>query len=118
MKARVGYLDVPIRPMPTDFEHDVECSGYWSPNSCSIMVRTDLVPAEQARVVLHELLHACWFAYQLPDDCDEETVVGRLDRALTALVRDNAGLFKDLQAALNDSKPLPLGKPKHQRETK
>lgn len=50
-------------------------------------------PEERLRVVLlHEIMHALWWAASLPARAGEETAVNALSQGLVAVLRDNPGL--------------------------
>jgi hypothetical protein len=44
---------------------------------------------EICNVLLHEILHGCWYAQGLPPEAEEEVAVTALANVLTQVIRDN-----------------------------
>lgn len=64
-----------------------------------IEVNKTLAPERGAMILLHEILHACWDAAELPGNADEENAVSGLARALYVTLRDNPKLLRYLNLA-------------------
>jgi hypothetical protein len=81
--------------------------GSYSPGMHKVEIKADLPPAEQARVLVHELIHSCFDVYELKDrKLTEEDVCEILDGPLTALLTDNPMLIGVLHQAVNHGQPI------------
>ncbi len=108
MKLRIGHADYAVMFMDPD-THDSfgtnlgECDNH----THVIVICPDQPPAEQARTLLHEALHAVWSVYGLPARVTEEGACSRLEGPLLCLLRDNPHLVSAVKAA-TEGKPLKL----------
>lgn len=100
MKLRVGYLTLPVRLMEPGESGDEGADGKFRPQVARIDISPDLAPARQAETLVHELLHACWFATSLPEKPTEEVAVTALAKQLCQVLRDNPTLPGVLLAGL------------------
>lgn len=55
--------------------------------------------------LLHEILHAAWWAYGVRDSDDEERTVATLSTALTQIFRDNPDLLRFIGESVRDPEP-------------
>ncbi|MES1994455.1 MAG: hypothetical protein V4457_12900 [Pseudomonadota bacterium] len=77
------------------------------PGNQTLHIRPDLTPQQQASALIHEVIHACFHAFFLPEgNMSEEDVCSRLEVPLTNVVRDNPKLFEALRKALLQDKRI------------
>lgn len=108
MKLRVGYADYAVMFMDPDTHPSVGTNvGECDNQAHTIVIDPDQPPAEQARTLLHEALHAVWSVYGLPARVTEEGACSRLEGPLLCLIRDNPHLVKAVMAA-TEGTPLNL----------
>ncbi|QCI92584.1 SprT family zinc-dependent metalloprotease [Novosphingobium sp. EMRT-2] len=87
--VRVGLQN--YRLIVTD---DLEQLGRTWPDKRTITIRADQPERHDAvDTVIHELIHACFFAFNLPDEDHKEETVASLGTALTTVFRDNPALL-------------------------
>lgn len=67
----------------------------------TIRIREDLNRDDQARILLHEVLHAAYNMGDLSDGCTEEKVVTVLANWVTAIWRDNPDFVRFMNDALS-----------------
>jgi len=98
----IGHMTVVVAPMTDAQARKLEAEGVYIETKFLIMVRSRTSPAEQARVLIHELLHACYDAGGWGDEArDQEAVCGFLDRGLALVFQQNPSLLARLALALN-----------------
>lgn len=98
---------VPISHKEAD-KHNAD--GYFVPDLGVIGIRHPDAPAEQARVLLHEVLHAIYqvWGYSDKPPAGEEEVCEFLDRALVKVFQDNPHLSAILALALGEPAQSPF----------
>jgi hypothetical protein len=104
IKVAYGHIDVVgLGPHDAD-EQGID--GSFSSRRHRIEIREDLPPAEQAKVLMHEIIHACFECFNLPHEkLDEERICLALDGPLTTVFTDNPWLIGVLhQAVTNGSR--------------
>lgn len=107
LTIRAGHRDFPVRPMLSHMSHDGGCDGLFKPYEGAIYVGSYLCPQEQARVLIHEVLHAAFSAFDLDREVTgEEAIVSALDGPLAAILRDNPKLLLALSGALREGTPI------------
>lgn len=80
-------------------------AGFCRVENGDIAVDMAMSPDAQAATLVHELIHAMFYAGNLPsEELTEEQVCCGLEMPLLRLLRDNPALIQ----ALVKSKPLPL----------
>jgi hypothetical protein len=96
---RVGGVDVAVIAWSMHSAVASRRWGEWSAMELVIRVQDQMPSAMRAiEVVLHEVLHAIWWAYSIPDkDIEEEAAVSQLGAAWAALWRDNPALLSWVQ---------------------
>jgi hypothetical protein len=72
--------------------------GEMDPFAQEILIDADRPPHRQLEVLLHEILHAAWEAYDMPARATEEQVAAFVGRALAAVIRANPKLLTVLSA--------------------
>lgn len=88
---RVGPYDFAVGLLPEGDEN----YGLFSPNEMTIRVRPDVPSVVHViDTVLHEIMHAIFWAYLLREADDEERTVGTLATGWTQVYRDNPGLVR------------------------
>lgn len=75
--------------------------GSWHPREGVIRIDATQAADEQAETLIHEIIHAIWGARHLGAKVDEETAATQLASGLATMLRDNPGLPKILDNALN-----------------
>lgn len=104
VKVRIGVLTFPIgHARPGDLDE----SDYGIFHDTGIGVAPNLSPDAMASTVVHEIVHAIWHTYKLPETVDEETACRMLEGPLLAFLCDNPALIAQLRAAVR-GKALPL----------
>ena len=93
---RLGHMDVQVFPMSDDMGALGNALGCFIPEKYAIYVQASLAPAEQSRVLLHEILHACWHSASGPESASEERVCTTLDIPLSSILRNNPGIAEIL----------------------
>lgn len=107
VRIKLGPHKIRVRSL-TATERDLgEVRGFFSPTGGVIGIDPDLSPELQACTLVHELLHAAWFASGRDEtkDMSEEDIVRTLEVPLTMLLIDNPQLSAALSAA---SKGTPI----------
>lgn len=109
--VRVGPYDIRILIADT---LQMTASARWGEfSSIEQAIRVDVGIATNAKAVdtvIHELLHAIWWAYQIRDDDKEERTVSMIALGWLALLRDNPDLLQWLNVAIaqiSGASPVP-----------
>lgn len=90
---RVGHLDFAIIKWPTIESHASARFGEFSALEQCIRIREDMPsPAKTVETLLHEILHAVWWLFDLERQEGEEHVVNHFGTGLTQVHRDNPWL--------------------------
>jgi hypothetical protein len=106
MNLKLGFRTITVLPMPElDQERHVAWGDFCGAKSV-IRVSPRVSPEEQGRILIHELLHACWWYAALPNKCREERVCEGLDRGLASLLQANPELFAVLHMALSGQRGI------------
>lgn len=97
---RIGHLQITIHPWG-DREADREdADGIYYPSKDAIYIRANRAPAEQVRILIHEVLHVIYDTWGIGDDAlEEEAVCGRLDLGLVNVLQNNPHLLDILRGA-------------------
>ena len=96
MMLRIGHLDYTVRLFRVDERND-GCWGDCCTHELEIrLARSD--PARQLDTLIHEISHAAWDAYGMPDAATEEQVATFIGRAFAAVLRANPHLLPVLMA--------------------
>jgi hypothetical protein len=103
-KIKVGYKEIDIQFVKSDFAKQTDCYGEYHHRSNKIEIQQDLNDADYANTLLHEILHAITYEMSLTQegnvlakDSDEEIVVNSITNGLAAVIKDNAWFLKILQ---------------------
>lgn len=100
-RLKVGYLDIQVVPLREAARKALNCEGYYNPETREIGVRLKTNPAEQIRILLHEIIHCCFDSGGWEDvPLSEEIICNLLDRALTQVHQDNPQLLGIIGRAL------------------
>lgn len=100
-KIRVGPFDMRLIPMETYTANAMEVFGYFKRDEQVIAFEATPSTCEGiADTLLHEILHAIWWAYGIEDRDEEERTVATMATAWTQVYRDNPWLLKWLAKAL------------------
>ena len=106
MILKIGHRDISVIPMTPSESETLGAWGQWEPAHGLIRIAAHLAPTEQVRILLHEIIHACWNIYRLPKRVDEEMACERLDRALATVFRDNAEVLGVIHQGLSNGVPV------------
>lgn len=97
---KIGYIDYKVICWPpidaTAAGRRAECDNLVS----AIRVRDDLPDAAFAESLIHEILHALYYVFDIRDDDKEEKTVGVMATALATVWRDNPALIAFISGAL------------------
>jgi hypothetical protein len=95
ISIRVGAHDVAVVAWAAVSAAAAQRWGEWSAMEQCIRVQENPpTPQRAVEIVLHEVLHAVWWAYDVPvSGVQEEQAVAILGGAMTALWRDNPALL-------------------------
>ena len=107
MKLKVGYATISVVGISPAESSAQGLNGGYTASMHRVEINTGLPPAEQAAVLVHELIHACFDVYGLKDEklCEED-VCTALDGPLTALLTDNPTLPGVLHQAVNHGRNI------------
>lgn len=86
--ARIGYRTYTLAAWPVQEAITAGARGVHEYHTTTIRVADDLLPAEAAETLLHEILHACWRNVSLKGDVEENAVSVLADN-LAQVWRDN-----------------------------
>jgi Zn-dependent peptidase ImmA (M78 family) len=107
VKLKINHRDVPVLPLSSEEATNLKMYGYYEDNTKEIYIENILDPTEQARVLLHEIIHALFHIHQVKAKrFTQEGVCQALDVPLATLFRDNPHLGQVLHDALNRSIPI------------
>ena len=107
MLIRVGYLDIDVRPMTREECALEDAEATYDLDNGVIYVNASVSPAQQAALLIHELIHAFFDAFHIKQKpLTEEYIAEQMQFALSCLIRDNPFLIMKLSAALVDGAPI------------
>ncbi len=96
-KIKVINFDFTIEWYHRGIENGASKFGWTDICKQEIYISDDLNPLKTADTLMHELLHALNWVFDIEDDTKEESVARRLSSGLLAIWRDNPELFQYLQ---------------------
>ena len=103
-KVKVGYKDIDIDLVRSDFTKQTDCYGEYQHRANKIEIQKDLTPTDFANTLLHEILHAVVYEHSLTCDgnvlsvdTNEEIVVNSITNGLMTVIKDNPWFLKFLQ---------------------
>lgn len=107
---RVGHLDILVEPVSHELADKEEMHGCYLSSQFKIQIRHPYPPAEQARVLIHELIHAVYDVWRYTSDKskDEESVCESLDIPLVKILQDNPQLLDRLKLAVGAEQVSPF----------
>lgn len=82
------------------------CGYYFLDYPCEIAIDATMAPAEQATILIHEIIHSIYHERKMPTRAAEETVCHHLGIALAEIIRDNPDLLAAIGLALTDGVPI------------
>jgi hypothetical protein len=107
-KIKVGYKDITIEFIRSDFAKQTDCYGEYHHRANKIEIQQDLTPSDFANTLLHEVLHAVAYEMSLTQEgnilsksSDEEIVVNSITNGLLTVIKDNSWFLKILQENIN-----------------
>lgn len=106
-QVKVGHRTFAVVPLTPELEESHNCYGLCEFAEQKIHVSPRISTPEQARVLIHEVLHAAWDMARLPDNArGEERIISSLDIALTTIIADSPGLLLAIHSALLQGAPV------------
>lgn len=75
---------------------------YYTSAPNEIAIDAALSPAEQAPILIHEIIHSIYHERKMPTRAAEETVCHNLGIALAEIIRDNPDVLAALGLALTE----------------
>lgn len=107
MRIRVGHLLYEICPLGVEEADERNIDGMCEHHTQRILIREELPPAQQAGVLIHELIHAMFHVYAMPRrGITEEQVAAGLEGPVAILLRDNPDIGTAIRQALDAGVPL------------
>jgi hypothetical protein len=98
---RIGGFDISIQKWNHHQVLGTQRWGEFSSNEQTLRIRLDMPTKFKAvDTLLHEVMHAVFWAYGVEDEDKEERIVASLGSAQVALYRDNPWLLKWIGEAL------------------
>jgi len=103
-KIKVGYKDITIEFIRSDFAKQTDSYGEYHHRANKIEIQQDLTPQDFANTLLHEVIHAVAYEMSLTQegnilskDSNEEIVVNSITNGLLTVIKDNSWFLKILQ---------------------
>jgi hypothetical protein len=103
--VKVGYrtyrLELWTEQQAKDEDSDGECD-----HETGVIRLDPTMDAQKAgNTLLHELIHAVWYVWSMPEEnIEEEFAVGALTNGLATVIRDNPGLFGWIERSLQSDR--------------
>ena len=103
LTLKVGFRDFSVFKVSDTDPDLLGCDGLCLNDRSwpCIYLSDKLAPAAQAEVLIHELMHAYWDAFNLPGRVDEEGACKFFGVAMSTLIRDNPTLSGMLGLAIH-----------------
>ena len=108
-KIKLGYQDIKIQRVKSDFFNPSENSGTFSDLKSTLSIQEGLNRFEEINVFIHEISHSiliqsgiCGKGQILEDEHHAELVTNSLANGLVGLFRDNKPLLMLLYASLHE----------------
>lgn len=93
--VRIGPIDYHISKKETLALNGREMLGMIDMPNCLIEIKDKIAPDHERLTLWHEILHAMFYQYQIPQDDEEvEALIEKLAFGLKDLVEDNPWLAK------------------------
>ena len=108
LRIKILHLEYEVLPISSKAViYEGSNYGLHIPQDNVIYIDAAQSPAEQVRILCHELIHAIWWAHTIPKMArDEEQICGVLEAPLAGLLRDNPKLLERIRAAYDKKEPL------------
>jgi len=107
-KIKVGYKDITIDLVRSDFSKQTDCYGEYQIRANKIEIQQDLTSTDFANTLFHEIIHAVVNEHSLTvdgnvlsNDTNEEIVVNSITNGLMTVFKDNPWFLKFLQDKIN-----------------
>ncbi len=108
-KIKVGYQELTLGIQPATFQSNNDSYGEFDHRKNTIHITEGLSDLDYGCTLLHEIIHAVAYYYGLtqsgqPLDTDnkEEIVINNLANGLTAVLKDNPFILKELSNRLHN----------------
>ena len=106
---KISYQDVLVAKDKTTFQKPSDSYGEFDHRKNSIMIQEDLCDLDYSCTLIHEVIHAVVYYYNLTqpgqpldEENKEEVVVNAISNGLTAALKDNPILLKILSEKLKN----------------
>ena len=108
MIVRVGHIDYAVRTFTRDeLRDDNTAWGRHCVEDPTIKIDAGITPREQATILIHEVIHACYYAAgQDGDTLGEEAVATMLGRMLAGVFLVNPHLSAALHQGIHHGKAI------------
>lgn len=108
LEIKVGHLVYEVKPLtPLLADAESAMSVFSTSPETVIYIRADQPPAEQVRLLWHELIHVMWHAFNLPDrKLGEEDICLAIESPLAMVFRDNPHLGRVMTDAFGKAIPV------------
>lgn len=90
-KVKVGPFDVSIVFGGSHMEHS-DSSGLFEGRKLRITVDKDVTPDVQRHILIHEIMHACIFVTDEPEQKDEESYIRCISGVFYGVLKENPQL--------------------------
>ena len=108
-KIKIGYQELTLGIQKPSFQNEVDSYGEFDHKKNTISITENLSDADYSCTLIHEILHAIVYYYgltqsgqPLDSDAKEEIVVNNIANGLTAALKDNSFLLKELTQRLHN----------------
>ena len=99
---RIGHYSVAFIKWDARAAHSSRAWGEFSAEEMAIRVDVQQDPMKVLDVIMHEIIHAIYFAYGLSSEANEEDVCRTVSKALVQVMRDNKPLFLIMDKIMAD----------------
>lgn len=98
--VKVGHLTYRVERMTRRVANAGKMTGDCDVEGQRIRIKLGLSPASAAETLMHEIMHAVWWGWGIPDPTQEEPCVRSLATGLACVMRDSPALRRYLAEAL------------------
>ena len=105
-KVKVGYQEIDIVIEKASFTKPSDSYGEFDQRKNTISIQKDLSDPDYVCTLLHEIIHAVVYYYNLTHTLDteskEENVVNGITNGLMAVFKDNPNILTEFQHKINN----------------
>lgn len=99
MKIKIGGRAFTVRALTLEEETSLQAVGVFFCVEQQIAVSPRIMPDHQAETLLHEIAHAIWHVFGLPERADEERVSHAFGAGMAQVFRDSPALVAAVELA-------------------